>query len=132
MLLGSILVACAALGYFALRFKTLPGLLALALCIFCVWHFVLEVRGVVVNANTLSFPRRPLAWLPVFSVWRRRVPLKDLDEMTVLRPWLSLEIVLLEGRFGAERLLFHSRNARLKFFDAVKTKSPGIKIYRAQ
>jgi len=52
--------------------------------------------------------------------------------MTVLRPWLSLEIVLLEGRFGAERLLFHSRNARLKFFDAVKTKSPGIKIYRAQ
>jgi hypothetical protein len=67
-----------------------------------------------------------------FSIWRRRVPLRDLDEMTVLRPCCGLQVVLLDGRFGSERLLFHSRNARMKFFEAVKAKLPDIRIYRTQ
>jgi hypothetical protein len=132
VLLASLLAAGLALGYFVLRSKAPPGWLALALGLFCVWLFLLELRGVVVRADTLSFPRRPIRWLPIFSIWRRRVPLRDLDEMTVLRPWCGLQVVLLDGRFGSERLLFHSRNARMKFFEAVKAKLPDIRIYRTQ
>jgi hypothetical protein len=58
------------------------------------------------------------------------VPLPQLEEMTVLRPWCGLQVVLLEGGFGAERLLFHSRKARMKFFEAMKAELPGIRIYR--
>jgi hypothetical protein len=52
--------------------------------------------------------------------------------MTSLRPWMGLEVILLEGRFGADRVLFQSRNARLKFFEAVKAKAPEVRIYRAR
>jgi len=132
VLAGSVLVGSLGLGYFVLGSTTPLGWFALALGLFCVWLFVLEVRGVVVNADALSFPSRPFRWLPIFSVWRRRVPMQDLEEMTVLSPWCGLQVVLLDGRCGVERLLFHSRNSRLKFFDAVKAKLPAIRIYRAQ
>jgi hypothetical protein len=58
--------------------------------------------------------------------------LRDLEEMTSLRPWLNFEVVLLEGRFEAGRLLFHSRSARLRFFEAVKERAPAVRIYRAR
>jgi hypothetical protein len=131
VLVGSLFAGSLGLGYFVLGSPPL-GWFALALGLFCVWLFVLELRGVAVNADVLSFPSRPLRWLPIFSVWRRRVPMRDLEEMTVLRPWCGLQVVLLDGRCGVERSLFHSRNSRLKFFDAVKAKLPGIRIYRAQ
>jgi hypothetical protein len=131
VLAGSLSVGSLGLGYFVLG-STPLGWFALALGLFCIWLFVLELRGVVVNADTLSFPSRPVRWLPIFAVGRRRVPMRDLEEMTVLRPWCGLQVVLLDGGCGVERLLFHSRNSRLKFFDAVKAKLPTIRIYRAQ
>jgi hypothetical protein len=55
----------------------------------------------------------------------------DLEEMTVLRPWCGLQVVLLECPFGAERALFHSRKARMKFFDTVKSGLRDVRIYRS-
>jgi hypothetical protein len=132
VLLAALLVAALGLGYFVLRSKAPPGWLALVLGLFSVWMVLLELRGVSVAADAVSFPRRPFRWLPILSVWRRRVPLRDLDEMTVLRPWCGLQVVLLEGRFGAERVLFHSRKARLAFFETVKANLPDVRIYRTQ
>jgi hypothetical protein len=132
VLLGSISATCAGIAYFLLTPQTPPGWLALALSVLCVWIFLLELRGVSVKADTLSFAHRPLWWLPIVSVWRRQLALKDLEEMTSLRPWLNFEVVLLEGQFEASRLLFHSRNARLKFFEAVKKRAPAVRIYRAR
>ena len=132
VLLGSISATCAGIAYFLLTPQTPPGWLALALSVLCVWIFLLELRGVSVKADTLSFAHRPLWWLPIVSVWRRQLALKDLEEMTSLRPWLNFEVVLLEGQFEASRLLFHSRNARLKFFEAVKERTPAVRIYRAR
>jgi hypothetical protein len=132
VLLALLLVAGLGLGYFVLRSKAPLGWLALALGMFCVWLFLLELKGVVVRADTVSFSRRPFRSLPIFSVWRCQVPLRHLEEMTVLRPWCGLQVVLLEGRFGTERLLFHSRKARMKFVEAVKARLPDIRIYRAQ
>jgi hypothetical protein len=54
----------------------------------------------------------------------------ELQEMTVLPRWCGLQVVLVEGAFGAERLLFQSRSVRMKFFEAVKAQVPGIRIYR--
>src|SRR5271168_1958738 len=118
VLFGLVLVGGAGLAYFILDAKALPGwrALALALCVLCAWFFLLELLGVVVTAETMSFPRRPLGWFPIVSIWRRRIRLGELDEMTLLRPWLGLQVVRLDGQFGKACLLFHSRSARLKFF----------------
>jgi hypothetical protein len=65
----------------------------------------------------------------VVHVFVKKDP-EGLEEMTVLRPWLGLEVVLLEGQFSAERLLFHSRASRLEFFAAVTVRLPE-RIYRS-
>jgi len=132
VLLGSISATCAGIAYFLLRPQTPPGWLALALSVVCIWVFLLELRGVSVKGDTLSFAHRPLRWLPIICTWRRHLPLKDLEEITSLRPWLNFEVVLLEGQFEAGRLLFHSRNARLKFFETVKARAPAVRIYRTR
>jgi hypothetical protein len=75
----------------------------------CLRLFALELRGVVLEKGILSFPQRPLKWLPVFSFRQRRVSSADLEEVTVLRAWCGLQVVLLEGPLGAERVLFHWR-----------------------
>jgi hypothetical protein len=132
VLLGLLLPGCAGLAFFLLKSNAPPGWPALALCVFCAWHFLLELPGVVVTADTLSFPRRPLRWFPILSIWRRRIPLRELDEMTLLHSWWGLQVVRLVGQFGTAYLLFDSRKTRLKFFDAVKAGLPHIMIYRAE
>jgi hypothetical protein len=132
VLVGSILAACLGLGCFVLRSNAPPGWygLALAFSVISMWVFFIELRGVAAVSGTLSFPRRPLRWFPIVPIWRSRVLLTELDEMTLLRPWLAFQVVRLDGQFGSERLLFDSRKARLRFFDAVMEQRPHVPIYR--
>jgi hypothetical protein len=132
VLIAALLVGCLAVVYFGMRWKTPPGWLALVVALFCVWFLILELRGVAIANRSLSFPQRPLRSLLLLSLWRRQIPLPQLEEMTVLRPWCGLQVVLLEGGFGVERLLFHSRTARMKFLEAVKAELPRVRVYRAQ
>src|SRR5216683_894272 len=80
VLLGSISATCAGFAYFLLTPQTPPGWLALALSVLCAWIVLLELRGVLIKADTLSFAHRPLRWLPIIGVWRRQLALKDLEE----------------------------------------------------
>jgi hypothetical protein len=128
---GSFFLGAVGIGFFVTRWNSPSGWLGLALGILCVWLFIIELRGVTVDSGMLSFPQRPLRWLPVFSIWRQQVATIELQEMTVLPRWCGLQVVLVEGAFGAQRLLFKSRTARMKFFEAVKAQVPGIRIYRA-
>jgi hypothetical protein len=132
VLLVLLLFGCAGLAYCLLKSNALPGWPAFALCAFCAWNFLLELPGVVVTADTLSFPRRPLHWFPIVSLWWRRIPLRELDEMTLLHPWWGLQVVRLVGQFGTAYLLFDTRKTRLKFFDAVKAILPHVMIYRTE
>ena len=129
--IGSLFLGAVGLGNFVTRWNSPSGWLGLALGAFCVWLFIIELRGVTVDRGMLSFPRRPLRWLPIFSIWRQQIATIELHEMTVLPRWYGLQVVLVEGAFGAERLLFQSRSVRMKFFEAVKAQAPGIRIYRA-
>jgi hypothetical protein len=129
--IGSLFLGAVGLGYFVTRWNSPSGWFGLALGILCVWLFTIELRGVTVDGGMLSFPRRPLRWLPVVSIWWQQVATIDLQEMTVLPRWCGLQVVLIEGAFGAERLLFQSRSVRMKFFEAVKAQAPSIRIYRA-
>jgi hypothetical protein len=131
VLFGSFLVGVLALSFFALRWKTPAGWAAVALGLVCLWLFVLELRGLVLKEGLVSFPHRPVRWFPIFSFGQRSLSLRQLEEMTVLPTWWGLQVVLLEGPFGAERVLFHSRSARMKFFDAVKAETPDVRIYRS-
>ena len=44
--------------------------------------------------------------------------------------FMGLQMVLMEGSFGADLLTFSNRAARLKFFEVVKERAPRVKIYR--
>jgi hypothetical protein len=132
ILLGLLFAGCGGLAYFLLKSSARPGWPALALSILCAWLFLLELPGVFVTSDTLSFPRRPLRWFPIFSLWWRRIPLRELDEMTLLHPWWGLQVVRLVGHFGTAYLLFDTRKTRLKFFDAVKAVLPHVMIYRTE
>jgi len=129
VLVGSISIACA--GIFARMADAPPGWLWLALTFsaVCVWIFVLELPGVAVAPTSLSFPRRH-SWFPIFPIWRRRLLLSQVDGMTLLPPWYGFQVVRLDGQFGSERLLFDTRKARLRWFDAVRGQRPHIAIYR--
>jgi hypothetical protein len=129
---AALLIGGAGVVYFGMRWKTTPGWAALVVGLFGMWILIHELRGVAIANRVLSFPHRPLRSLPLVSLSRRQVPLPQLEEMTVLRPWFGLQVVLLEGGFGAERLLFHSRNARMKFLEVVKAELPRVRVYRAQ
>src|SRR5262249_23459055 len=118
--------------HFGMSWKTPQGWVALAVGLFCAWLLFLELRGVAIANRSLSFPQRPLRPLLLLSLSRRQIPLPELEEMTVLRARCGFQVVLLEGGFGAERLLFHSRTARMKFLDAVKAELPRVRVYRAQ
>jgi hypothetical protein len=39
--------------------------------------------------------------------------------------------VLLEGKFERQAMVFHTRQHRLLFFEAMKRIVPGLRIYRA-
>jgi hypothetical protein len=131
VLVGSILAAGAGLGYFVLKPNAPAGWLTIALSVACMWIFVLEFQGVVAAPGTLTFAHRP-RWLPIFPIWRSRILLDQLDEMTLLHRWCGFQVVRLVGQFGSERLLFDSRKARLIFFAAVKAQRPNIPIYRVE
>jgi hypothetical protein len=128
--IGLFFLGTVGIGFFVTRWNSPSGWLGLAFGILCVWLFIMELRGVTVDRGMLSFPRRPFRWLPVFSIWRQQLATIELQEMTVLPRWCGLQVVLVEGAFGAERLLFQSRSLRMKFFEAVKAQVPGIRIYR--
>ena len=97
---------------------------------YSVWLLFLEWRGIIIHKQMLSFPNRPLPWLPIFALARVRLPLEGIEDIKYAGAWMGMEHVLLSHQSDRQQLLFHTRAARRLFFTSVKLNVPKIQIYR--
>ena len=119
-------LAGACLALLSVRTNPLESLFLLLLVIYGMQAFVAEALGICVNKQSISFPRRSVAGLPVLVLWRARVKCAEIDQMSS-RPKARVRVEKSTGE--RLRLDFPSRRARLRFFQLVKQADPWISIY---
>jgi hypothetical protein len=104
------------------------ALVGLVIFIYSAWLLLLEGRGIILDEQTLSFPTRPVPWLP--SLTRARFPVEKVTDLTLMGSWLGMELVLLNRRSDHQMLLFEDSNTRRLFFESMRRRLPTIEIYR--
>jgi hypothetical protein len=109
-------------------FVTLGGFVIFA---YSAWLLLLEGRGIIIDEQALSFPTRPVPWLPIFALTRARLRVEQVSDLTYMGPWMGMERVLLNRRSDCQTLMFQDRNARRLFFETMRRSVPMIEIYRA-
>jgi hypothetical protein len=105
---------------------------ALGVGILGLWLLSREIRGLAINDRVFAFPTGRLRWLPILSLGRRvRVNPASLRELTVVSPWFGFQVVVIQGGFGRELLVFQSRGQRLRFMSVVEKICPDVQMFRA-
>ncbi len=109
------------------RTQPLEIIFLLFLTIYAIQAFVAEAVGVRVSTKSISFPRRLIPNFPFLVLWRISVNCADIDQISS-RPKVRVRVQKSTG----ERLQvsFPSREARLRFFQFVKSTAPSISIGR--
>jgi hypothetical protein len=110
----------------------LVALGGLVIFIYSAWLLLLEGRGIIMDEQTLSFPTRPVPWLPILALTRARLPVEKVTDLTLMGSWLGMELVLLNRRSDHQMLLFEDSNTRRLFFESMRPRLPTIEIYRVQ
>src|SRR5262249_10743101 len=131
LLAAAVLGILIGVGIYWLWWPSLLALGGLVIFAYSAWLLFLEGRGIFVDEQTLSFPTRPLPWLPIFALTRGRVPVEQVTELTCGRTWMGMERVLLNRRSDRQTLMFQDRNARRLFFETMRQRVPTIEMYRA-
>jgi hypothetical protein len=118
----------------AIYWVGVPSLLValggLVIFAYSAWLLLLEGRGIIMDEQTLSFPTRPVRWLPIFALARTRLPLEKITDLTYMGSWMGIERVLLNHRTDRRTLLLEDRDARRLFFEAMRRRISAIEIYR--
>ena len=109
------------------RTQPMEIIFLLFLTIYAIQAFIAEVLGVRVSTKSISFPRRLFPNFPFLVLWRICVNCAEIDQISS-RPKARVRVQKSTG----ERLQvsFPSREARLRFFQFVKTAAPSISIGR--
>ncbi len=115
-----------ALGSEAANFKIVGGLLG----VYAAQGLIVEWLGIRVTPDAVVIPRR-FANASCFTLWRKRVSLDRILDITATSKSLGLDHVVLRASPGARILmLFPNRETKLAFFAAVKAFAPRTSIYR--
>ncbi len=115
-----------ALAFDAAGFKILGGLLL----VYAAQGLVVEWLGVSVTPDAVAGPKR-FASAPCFTLWRKRVSLDRILDLTSRSKSLGLERVVLRASSSDRTLmLFPNRETKLAFFSAVRAFAPKTSIYR--
>ena len=127
MWLGLCCVALAiALASDAAGFKILGGLLLA----YAAQGLIAEWLGVRVTPDAVTSPKR-FANAPCFTLWRKRVSLDRILDITSRSKSLGLErVVLRTSPSDRILMLFPNRETKLAFFSAVRAFAPKTSIYR--
>jgi len=122
------------LGIYGVSSPSLLASAGLVIFAYSAWLLFLEGRGIIIDEQTLSFPIRPLAWLPIFALTRARLrlPVVQVSDLTYVGSWMGMERVLLNHQSDRQTLIFQDRDARRRFFEIMKRRLPMIDIYRVQ
>ena len=109
------------------RTNPLEIIFLLFLTMYSVQAFIAEALGVRMSQKSISFPRRLFPNFPFLVLWRMRIKCIDIHQISSR----SKARVRVQKSTG-ERLQvnFPSREARLRFFQFVKTVDPSISIGR--
>ena len=118
-------------GIYLLWWPSLLALGGLVIFAYSAWLLFLEGRGIIIDEQMLSFPTRPLRWLPIFALTRGRVPVEQVSDLTNVGSWMGMERVLLNRQSDRQTLMFQDRNARRLFFQTMRRRVPAIEMYRA-
>ncbi len=99
----------------------------LFLTMYSIQAFIAEALGVRVSQKSISFPRRLFPNFPFLVLWRMYIKWADIHQINS-RPKARVRVQKSTG----ERLQvsFPSREARLRFFQFVKSAVPSISIGR--
>ena len=99
----------------------------LFLTMYSIQAFIAEALGVRVSQKSISFPRRLFPNFPFLILWRMCIKWADIHQINS-RPKARVRVQKSTG----ERLQvsFPSREARLRFFQFVKSVDPSISIGR--
>ena len=107
-------------------FKILGGLLG----VYAAQGLIIEWLGVRVTPDAVIIPWR-FANAPCFTLWRKRVTLDRILDITSTSKSHGLDRVVLRASPGDKILmLFPSRETKLAFFAAIRTFAPKTSIYR--
>jgi hypothetical protein len=116
--------------YWAWAPSPLGALGGLVIFAYSAWLLFLEVGGIIIDEHTLSFPTRPVLWLPIFTLTRARLPMEKVTDLTHVGSWMGMERVLLNHRSDRQTLLLEDRGARRLFFETMRRRVPTIEMYR--
>jgi hypothetical protein len=106
--------------------KIVGGLLG----VYAAQGLIVEWLGIRVTPDAVVIPRR-FANAPCFTLWRKRVTLDRILDITSTSKSLGLDRVVLRASPGDRILmLFPSRETKLAFFAAIKAFAPKTSIYR--
>ena len=115
-----------ALGFDAAGFKILGGLLFA----YAAQGLIAEWLGVRVTPEAVTGPRR-FANAPCFTLWRKRVSLDRVLDITSRSKSLGFDrVVLRTSPSDRILMLFPNRETKLAFFSAVRAFAPRTSIYR--
>ena len=130
LVLAYLAVGFVGLAVFVFRAPQNIGLLAAPVALFAFAQMYFELRGVRVGVQDCAWPTGRDRSFPYFSFGRRKVALESISEISVSRGQAGMEMILVEGDFGGDFVLFSSRAARVRFCDAIKQRAPRVRIYR--
>ena len=107
-------------------FQIIGGLLG----VYAAQGLIVEWLGIRVTRDAVVIPRR-FANAPCFTLWRKRVALDRILDITSTSKSLGLERVVLRAS-PRDRILmlFPSRETKLAFFAAIRAFAPKTSIYR--
>ncbi len=110
----------------AAGFKIFGALLG----VYAAQGLIVEWLGVRVTPDAVVLPRR-FANAPCFTLWRKRVTLDRILDITATSKSLGLDRVVLRASRGNGILMsFPNRKTKLAFFAAIRTFAPKTSIYR--
>jgi hypothetical protein len=126
---AEIIAAAVAIYLFVAWAPEAPGWAGLAAAVSIVLLLIREFRGISINSRGISFQRGRLERFPILSLGRElEVGAGGIRELMVMRPWRGFQLVQLEGWFGAELLVFQSRDQRRRFMTAFEKICPNVPI----
>lgn len=125
------ILAIACIVVFILGRHAVIGLGSVVIALFAVQAAVANLRGVIVRHDYISLPRPLLPLIPVLTLWRTRIPLAALRDVTAMGHFMGLEAVGLGTSEGVVPALFSKRQKRLDFFKALQAEKSSVKIYRS-
>ena len=126
-------IVLGALGFAAFYFRphSFIGLAGGAVGLFAIQAALSFYAGVRVDDEGVTLPRPLFAPIPLLVLGRIKTIHPLMNDITAAGRFMGLDVVVVTTSDGAFPVLFGCRAKRLAFFEAVKSRKPDIKIYRA-